>query len=153
MPSKAQRRPKKDRLRFYHYLLRIFHKFLPLFCCDSSTKKVTMFPLNGNKSSTILQYFTTNQPLNGNKSSTTTTCNWLRCVCLATAFQRAPKPNLAKHRVILLAIDWGMAARVCLATAFQRLLGMAARGRPNLTKPSIELYFFLLTEAWPPMSA
>ena len=44
--------------------------FLPLFCYDSSTKKVTMFPLNGNKSSTILQYFTTNQPLKRNESST-----------------------------------------------------------------------------------
>ena len=30
---------------------------------------------------------------------------------------------------------------------------MAARGRPNLTYPSIELYFLLLTEAWPHVSA
>ena len=68
--------------------------------------------------------------------------------------QRAPEPNLTQHRVILLAIDLGIAACVCLATAFQRLLGMAAcvclatafkrllgmaaRGRPNLTLPSIE---------------
>ena len=27
--------------------------FLPLFCYDSSTKKVTIYPLNGNESSTI----------------------------------------------------------------------------------------------------
>ena len=32
--------------------------------------------------------------------------------------QRAPEPNLTQHRVMLLAIDVGMAARVCLATAF-----------------------------------
>ena len=63
--------------------------------------------------------------------------------------QRMPKPNLTQHRVILLAIDLGMAACVCLATTFQRLLGMAATGCPNLTLPSIELYVLLLTEAWP----
>merc|ERR1712235_132167 len=94
--------------------------FLPLFCYDSSTKKVTIFPLNGNKSSTILQYFTTNHPLNGNNIST----KWqqilhyyflqLTEMCLPSyripesvrhGRQRAPKPNIAQHRVILFAID------------------------------------------------